>query len=82
MCGGGSVAVECLVSHWPHNLSLNGDMHDLAIQRSCDNLGQHPKASKRAWGVCQWDVTRLPIRSGVVDVVVTDMAWIVCLCNG
>ena len=71
MCGGGSIGVECVL--WrPDCLSLNGDMHAMAVSRAGDNLAAHVQG-RRAHGVTRWDTCCLPLRSGIVDAVACDL---------
>ena len=59
---------------WGGTYHLAGDLHDLAPPRASANLsslrerGESPRVD-----VLRWDACRLPLKSGSVDVVVTDL---------
>ena len=64
---------------WPNTFHLAGDNHELAIPRTKANLTALEETHKKDLkvDVIRWDVCNLPLRTGSVDVVVTDLVCII-----
>ncbi|KAG2470501.1 THUM3 protein, partial [Polypterus senegalus] len=68
---------------WPHSFFISGDNNTLATNRTVNNINYiHKKRQNKGsshWGLridtLQWDICRLPIRTGSVDTIVTDMPF-------
>ena len=72
MCGSGSISIEGALA-WPHSYHLAGDIHELAAPRTQSNIQALEDLIKV--DVLQWDITHLPIRTGCIDVLVTDLPF-------
>lgn len=72
MCGGGSISIEGSLS-WPTTFHIAGDAHELAVPRARANVDAVPGANTT--DILCWDVTRLPLRTASIDVVVTDLPF-------
>lgn len=78
LCGGGSIPIEgCL--GFSGTFHICGDNHDKAVNRTLLNLESVSSKVKSGKSlltdVLQWDATRLPLRTGSVDVFVTDLPF-------
>lgn len=67
-CGSGTVLSERLV--YPYGLIDGGDLSAQAVEASMHNAGSHARVTIR-----QWDARRLPIDSGSVDIIVTNLPF-------
>ncbi|NWZ93942.1 THUM3 protein, partial [Nesospiza acunhae] len=83
MCGTGAIPIEG-AAEWPCCYHIAGDNNPQAVKRAANNISSllrknESKDSSTALGVpldvIQWDICRLPLRTGSVDVVVTDMPF-------
>ncbi|KAJ7316959.1 hypothetical protein JRQ81_003121 [Phrynocephalus forsythii] len=82
MCGTGAIPIEG-AAEWPNCYHLAGDNHSLAVKRTANNISSILKQIQNKEGTCpskpidciQWDSCNLPLRTGSVDVVVTDMPF-------
>ncbi|XP_020647070.2 tRNA (guanine(6)-N(2))-methyltransferase THUMP3 [Pogona vitticeps] len=82
MCGTGAIPIEG-AAEWPNCYHLAGDNHSLAIKRTANNISYILKQLQSEKGTSpskpidciQWDSCNLPLRTGSVDVVVTDMPF-------
>ena len=90
MYGGGSIGCE-IAAGWPGAFVLNGDVEQKEAERLANNLNSlrrrvpaqlarwSASTSTVSWALrmegARWDAARLPLRSGVVDSVVTDLPW-------
>uniref|UniRef100_H3BH06 THUMP domain containing 3 n=1 Tax=Latimeria chalumnae TaxID=7897 RepID=H3BH06_LATCH len=82
MCGTGAIPIEGTME-WPGCYFIAGDNHELAVNRTTNNIGSILKKRRNkgstAWGlpldVVQWDICNLPLKTGFVDVIVTDMPF-------
>ncbi|MBN3294014.1 THUM3 protein, partial [Polypterus senegalus] len=82
MCGSGAIPLEGSIE-WPHSFFISGDNNTLATNRTVNNINYiHKKRQNKGsshWGLridtLQWDICRLPIRTGSVDTIVTDMPF-------
>eukprot|EP01043_Picozoa_sp_COSAG02_P042697 COSAG02_NODE_3650_length_6422_cov_15.219516_4_plen_373_part_00 len=90
MCGGGSIGCE-VAAGWPGAFVLNGDVEKKEADRLANNLNSlrrrlptklaecSASSTTVSWAArmegARWDATRLPLRSGVVDSIVTDLPW-------
>ena len=60
--------------NWSSAHHLAGDLHDLAPPRARANLqALEERGVRLPVDVLQWDAGRLPLKTGCVDVVVTDL---------
>ncbi|TYZ64220.1 hypothetical protein PybrP1_011505 [[Pythium] brassicae (nom. inval.)] len=71
MCGVGTIPVGCAAFSENRVFALGGELDALPVGKA----GQNARARPRHVGVLQWDSTRLPLRSGVVDKVLIDMPF-------
>ncbi|NXY37288.1 THUM3 protein, partial [Pomatorhinus ruficollis] len=83
MCGTGAIPIEG-AAEWPYCYHIAGDNSPQAVKRAANNIcsllrKNESKDSSTALGVpldiIQWDICNLPLRTGSVDVVVTDMPF-------
>ncbi|NXU35263.1 THUM3 protein, partial [Drymodes brunneopygia] len=83
MCGTGAIPIEG-AAEWPHCYHIAGDNNPQAVKRAANNIcsllrKNESKDSSTAQGVpldiIQWDICNLPLRTGSVDIVVTDMPF-------
>ncbi|NXM53278.1 THUM3 protein, partial [Illadopsis cleaveri] len=83
MCGTGAIPIEG-AAEWPYCYHIAGDNSPQAVKRAANNISSllrknESKDSSTALGVpldiIQWDICNLPLRTGSVDVVVTDMPF-------
>ncbi|XP_021398243.2 tRNA (guanine(6)-N(2))-methyltransferase THUMP3 isoform X1 [Lonchura striata] len=83
MCGTGAIPIEG-AAEWPYCYHIAGDNSPQAVKRAANNISSllrknESKDSSTALGVpldvIQWDICNLPLRTGSVDIVVTDMPF-------
>ncbi|NWZ38623.1 THUM3 protein, partial [Brachypodius atriceps] len=83
MCGTGAIPIEG-AAEWPYCYHIAGDNSPQAVKRAANNVSSllrkhESKDSSTALGVpldiIQWDICNLPLRTGSVDIVVTDMPF-------
>ncbi|XP_057316231.1 tRNA (guanine(6)-N2)-methyltransferase THUMP3-like [Hydractinia symbiolongicarpus] len=82
MCGGGSISIEGSISS-AASFHVAGDNHEVAVQYAQDNFeavcgGQKDLALTNftlPFSVLRWDVYQLPLRTGCVDRIVTDLPF-------
>ncbi|XP_062356398.1 tRNA (guanine(6)-N2)-methyltransferase THUMP3 isoform X3 [Cinclus cinclus] len=83
MCGTGAIPIEG-AAEWPNCYHIAGDNSPQAVKRAANNIcsllrKNESKDSSTALGVpldvIQWDICNLPLRTGSVDIVVTDMPF-------
>ncbi|NXI85244.1 THUM3 protein, partial [Rhipidura dahli] len=83
MCGTGAIPIEG-AAEWPYCYHIAGDNSPQAVKRAGNNIcsllrKNESKDSSAALGVpldiIQWDICNLPLRTGSVDIVVTDMPF-------
>lgn len=63
---------------FPGTYHIAGDNHSKGCERTKDNVNAMAKVGGASnmlpMDVMQWDVTRLPLKTSSVDVIVTDLA--------
>ncbi|XP_053325782.1 tRNA (guanine(6)-N2)-methyltransferase THUMP3 [Spea bombifrons] len=82
MCGTGAIPIEG-VSEWPSSFFIAGDNNPQAVNRTASNISsllekqQSPDCEPRGLPIdaAHWDISSLPLRTGSVDVIVTDMPF-------
>nr|XP_044989208.1 THUMP domain-containing protein 3 isoform X1 [Jaculus jaculus] len=83
MCGTGAIPIEG-ATEWCNCYHLAGDNNPLAVKRTANNIASlltksQIKEGKTSWGLpidaVQWDICNLPLRTGSVDIIVTDMPF-------
>ncbi|XP_054990795.1 tRNA (guanine(6)-N2)-methyltransferase THUMP3 [Sorex araneus] len=83
MCGTGAIPIEG-ASEWSSCYHIAGDNSPLAVNRAANNIasllskGQVKEGSPSGGlpiDAVQWDICHLPLRTGSVDVIVTDMPF-------
>ncbi|XP_034389349.1 THUMP domain-containing protein 3 [Cyclopterus lumpus] len=81
MCGTGAIPLEGAIE-FNSSFYVAGDNNDMAVNRTVNNVShiQRRRADKgSASGLpidtVQWDLCNLPIRTGSVDIVITDMPF-------
>ncbi|CAD7687691.1 unnamed protein product [Nyctereutes procyonoides] len=83
MCGTGAVPIEG-ATEWSNCYHIAGDNNPLAVDRAANNISSlltksQIKEGKVSWGLpidaVQWDICNLPLRTGSVDIIVTDMPF-------
>ncbi|CAK9826149.1 tRNA (guanine(6)-N2)-methyltransferase THUMP3 [Anthophora retusa] len=72
MCGGGSIPIEAVLAY-SHAYVIGGDIHPKAILRAKSNFDASSIASKI--DLLHWNVTQLPLKDSLVDIVVADMPF-------
>ncbi|XP_069721723.1 tRNA (guanine(6)-N2)-methyltransferase THUMP3 isoform X1 [Phaenicophaeus curvirostris] len=83
MCGTGAIPIEG-ATEWPSCYHIAGDNNPQAVKRAANNIGSllkrnENKESSTSSGIpldiIQWDICNLPLRTGSVDIIVTDMPF-------
>ncbi|NXE53809.1 THUM3 protein, partial [Casuarius casuarius] len=83
MCGTGAIPIEG-AAEWPSCYHIAGDNNPQAVKRAANNIcsllkKNENKESSTSLGIpldiIQWDICNLPLRTGSVDVIVTDMPF-------
>ncbi|MBZ3875302.1 THUMP domain-containing protein 3 [Sciurus carolinensis] len=83
MCGTGAIPIEGAME-WADCYHIAGDNNPLAVKRAANNISSlltksQIKDGKPSWGLpidaVQWDICNLPLRTGSVDIIVTDMPF-------
>ncbi|XP_036733710.2 tRNA (guanine(6)-N2)-methyltransferase THUMP3 isoform X2 [Manis pentadactyla] len=82
MCGTGAIPIEG-ATEWSNCYHIAGDNNPLAVNRTANNISSLLMKSqikgKPSWSlpidVIQWDTCNLPLRTGSVDIIVTDMPF-------
>nr|XP_030138905.3 THUMP domain-containing protein 3 isoform X2 [Taeniopygia guttata] len=82
MCGTGAIPIEG-AAEWPYCYHIAGDNSPQAVKRAANNISsllrKNESKDSTALGVpldvIQWDICNLPLRTGSVDIVVTDMPF-------
>ncbi|KAG7478008.1 hypothetical protein MATL_G00075900 [Megalops atlanticus] len=82
MCGSGAIPLEGAIE-WQHSFYMAGDNNDMAVSRTVNNISHIQKKRQdkgsTAWGLpidtLQWDLCSLPMRTGSVDIIITDMPF-------
>ncbi|NXQ86107.1 THUM3 protein, partial [Nyctibius grandis] len=83
MCGTGAIPIEG-ATEWPSCYHIAGDNNPQAVKRTANNIcsllkKNESKESGTSLGVpldiMQWDICNLPLRTGSVDIIVTDMPF-------
>ncbi|XP_029457297.1 THUMP domain-containing protein 3 [Rhinatrema bivittatum] len=82
MCGTGAIPIEG-VSEWSQSFFVAGDNNPQAVNRAANNilslLKKRQSKESSSWGLpidaVHWDIFNLPLRTGSVDVIVTDMPF-------
>nr|XP_028575145.1 THUMP domain-containing protein 3 [Podarcis muralis]XP_028575146.1 THUMP domain-containing protein 3 [Podarcis muralis]XP_028575147.1 THUMP domain-containing protein 3 [Podarcis muralis] len=82
MCGTGAIPIEG-ATEWPNCYHMAGDNNPQAVKRTANNIASLLKQiqSKESTPAgkpidsIQWDICSLPLRTGSVDVIVTDMPF-------
>ncbi|XP_065543601.1 tRNA (guanine(6)-N2)-methyltransferase THUMP3 [Lathamus discolor] len=83
MCGTGAIPIEG-ATEWPSCYHIAGDNNPQAVKRAANNIcsllkKNENKESNASPGIpldiIQWDICNLPLRTGSVDIVVSDMPF-------
>ncbi|KAL6111477.1 thumpd3 [Pungitius sinensis] len=81
MCGTGAIPLEGAIE-FNSSFYIAGDNNDMAVNRTVNNvchiqkrMAEKSGASGLPIDTVQWDLCNLPIRTGSVDIVVTDMPF-------
>ncbi|XP_053933020.1 tRNA (guanine(6)-N2)-methyltransferase THUMP3 isoform X2 [Cuculus canorus] len=82
MCGTGAIPIEG-ATEWPSCYHIAGDNNPQAVKRAANNIGSLLKKSEKQEStssgipldIIQWDICNLPLRTGSVDIIVTDMPF-------
>lgn len=83
MCGTGAIPIEG-ATEWSNCYHIAGDNNALAVNRAANNISSlltksQIKEGSPSWGLpidtVQWDICHLPLRTGSVDIIVTDMPF-------
>ncbi|NXA41930.1 THUM3 protein, partial [Eudromia elegans] len=82
MCGTGAIPIEG-ATEWPSCYHIAGDNNPQAVKRAANNISSLLKKNENAEGtssgipldIIQWDICNLPLRTGSVDIIVTDMPF-------
>ncbi|NXT78591.1 THUM3 protein, partial [Zapornia atra] len=83
MCGTGAIPIEG-ATEWPSCYHIAGDNNPQAVKRAANNIcsllkKKENKESSTSSGIpldiIQWDICNLPLRTGSVDIIVTDMPF-------
>ncbi|KAM4654154.1 tRNA (guanine(6)-N(2))-methyltransferase THUMP3 isoform 1-T1 [Amazona ochrocephala] len=83
MCGTGAIPIEGAME-WPSCYHIAGDNNPQAVRRAANNMcsllkKNENKESSASQGmpldIIQWDICNLPLRTGSVDIIVSDMPF-------
>ncbi|KAK5872389.1 hypothetical protein PBY51_013099 [Eleginops maclovinus] len=81
MCGTGAIPLEGAIE-FNSSFYIAGDNNDMAVNRTVNNICHIQKrraakgsASGLPIDTVQWDLCNLPIRTGSVDIIITDMPF-------
>ncbi|NWI61971.1 THUM3 protein, partial [Todus mexicanus] len=83
MCGTGAIPIEA-TTEWPGCYHIAGDNNPQAVKRAANNIcsllkKSESKESSTSLGIpldiIQWDICNLPLRTGSVDIIVSDMPF-------
>ncbi|XP_007436415.1 THUMP domain-containing protein 3 [Python bivittatus] len=82
MCGTGAIPIEG-VTVWPNCYHIAGDNHSQAVKKTANNISSLLKQTESKESTStgkpidsiQWDSCNLPLRTGSVDVIVTDLPF-------
>ncbi|XP_064931910.1 tRNA (guanine(6)-N2)-methyltransferase THUMP3 isoform X2 [Columba livia] len=82
MCGTGAIPIEG-ATEWPSCYHIAGDNNPQAVKRAANNICSLLKKNENKEStspgipldIIQWDICNLPLRSGSVDIIVTDMPF-------
>ncbi|KAL8212650.1 UNVERIFIED_CONTAM: THUMP domain-containing protein 3 [Gekko kuhli] len=82
MCGTGAIPIEG-AAEWPNCFHIAGDNNPQAVKRTANNISsllkqiqsKESSSGSRPIDNIQWDICSLPLRTGSVDVIVTDMPF-------
>ncbi|XP_062593310.1 tRNA (guanine(6)-N2)-methyltransferase THUMP3-like [Saccostrea cucullata] len=74
MCGGGTIPIQSAVSY-ETCASLCGDMINNAVKRTQQNIDFVCQTQPISLDVVRWDVTKLPLKTESMDVVITDLPF-------
>ncbi|XP_051483566.1 tRNA (guanine(6)-N2)-methyltransferase THUMP3 isoform X2 [Apus apus] len=82
MCGTGAIPIEG-ATEWPSCYHIAGDNNPQAVKRAANNicslLKKNENKESTSLGIpldiIQWDICNLPLRTGSVDIIVTDMPF-------
>ncbi|NXN25844.1 THUM3 protein, partial [Nycticryphes semicollaris] len=83
MCGTGAIPIEG-ATEWPSCYHIAGDNNPQAVKRAANNIcsllkKSENKESSTSLGIpldiIQWDICNLPLRTGSVDIIVSDMPF-------
>uniref|UniRef100_A0A8D0HJ07 THUMP domain 3 tRNA guanosine methyltransferase n=1 Tax=Sphenodon punctatus TaxID=8508 RepID=A0A8D0HJ07_SPHPU len=83
MCGTGAIPIEG-ATEWLSCYHIAGDNNPQAVKRAANNIysllkKNQSKESSVPWGIpidtIQWDICNIPLRTGSVDAIVTDMPF-------
>ncbi|XP_010216870.1 PREDICTED: THUMP domain-containing protein 3, partial [Tinamus guttatus] len=82
MCGTGAIPIEG-ATEWPSCYHIAGDNNPQAVKRAANNMSSLLKKNENKEGtssgipldIIQWDICNLPLRTGSVDIIVTDMPF-------
>lgn len=80
MCGTGAIPIEG-ATEWSNCYHLAGDNSPMAVSRAASNIssllskGQEGEGMGLPIDAIRWDICNLPLRTGSVDVIVTDMPF-------
>ncbi|KAM4612993.1 tRNA (guanine(6)-N(2))-methyltransferase THUMP3 isoform 1-T2 [Polymixia lowei] len=81
MCGTGAIPLEGAIE-FPDSFYMAGDNNDMAVSRTVNNICHIQKrrddkgsAPGLPIDTIQWDLCHLPIKTGSVDIIITDMPF-------
>ncbi|XP_061864418.1 tRNA (guanine(6)-N2)-methyltransferase THUMP3 isoform X2 [Colius striatus] len=82
MCGTGAIPIEG-ATEWPSCYHIAGDNNPQAVKRAANNISsllrKNENKESSSLGIpldiIQWDICNLPLRTGSVDIVVSDMPF-------
>ncbi|XP_065498707.1 tRNA (guanine(6)-N2)-methyltransferase THUMP3 isoform X2 [Caloenas nicobarica] len=82
MCGTGAIPIEG-ATEWPSCYHIAGDNNPQAVKRAANNICSLLKKNENKEStppgipldIIQWDICNLPLRTGSVDIIVTDMPF-------
>jgi len=74
LCGGGSIPIEAALEY-PSCFTIGADVNKKAIDRFKNNFIDIQKYQAMKLDGIGWDVTELPLKTGSVDIFVTDLPF-------
>ncbi|KAH3759476.1 replication factor C subunit 2 [Pelomyxa schiedti] len=74
MCGCGTIPIEGAIQ-WPRTVFLGADIEGLSVEKAAENQANLRAITSHNLEIARWDATRIPLRTGSLDIVLSDMPY-------